>query len=70
MDGMNQGIRERILKELKTREISQYKMAQDLDIPQPSVSRLLKGRSGKIPESWQAILDYLDLELTVTPKKK
>lgn len=65
---MNNDIRQKIIKELARRGISQYKMAHDLDMPQPSLSRLLKGRSGKVPLSWQKMFDYLELELTVKRK--
>lgn len=68
MAGMNSEIREAVTQRMKERGITRYQMAQDLGMEPPNVSRLLNGRSGKVPESWQAILDYLGLELCVREK--
>jgi predicted transcriptional regulator len=68
MSGMNDDIRAAVVLRMAERGVTRYQMAQDLDMDAPNISRLLNGRSGKIPESWQAIFDYLGLELVVKPK--
>jgi hypothetical protein len=70
MMGMNAKIRDEIKSELKRRKISHYQMSKDLEMATPNVARLLNGRSGKIPESWQKIFDYLGYEITITRKEK
>lgn len=70
MVGMNERIRGKIKEEMKRKKMSINALSSKLDMPRPNLSRLLNGRSGKVPESWQAILDELDLELVVQPKKK
>ena len=67
---MNDEIRRVVIEEMKRREITRYQMAKDLKIESPNISRLLNGRSGKVPESWQQIFDYLGLELKLEEKAK
>jgi predicted transcriptional regulator len=70
MNSMTDSIREMVRESMNQQGISTYRLAQLTEIEQPNVTRLLKGRSGKIPDSWQKILDALDLELVVQPKAK
>lgn len=48
--------------------MSQGDLAEKLHMERVNLNRILTGRSGKIPESWQRILDSLGLELIVVPK--
>ena len=43
--------------------------ARAVDMEPPNVSRLLSGASGRVPETWQKILDELGLELIAVPKR-
>lgn len=62
-------IRKQINAFLDERKISRYKLAKDLEKEPANIYRLLKaGGSGEVPQSWQEIFDYLDLELVVRPK--
>ncbi len=70
MNSMTESIREMVRESMNQQGVSTYRLAQLTEIEQPNVTRLLKGRSGKIPYSWQKILDALDLELVVQPKTK
>lgn len=70
MNSMTNSIREMVRESMNQQGISTYRLAQLTEIEQPNVTRLLKGRSGKIPDSWQKILDALDLELVAQPKAK
>lgn len=35
-----------------------------------NVTRALNGRSGRVPELWQSILDALELQIVAIPKQK
>ncbi|GGR31495.1 hypothetical protein GCM10008957_47770 [Deinococcus ruber] len=70
MTGMNDRVREAVKLAMKERDMSQGKLAARLDVERPSVTRLLSGTSGKVPELWQKILDELGLELIAVPKKE
>lgn len=65
---MTEEVRKKVTEEMKRRKISRYRLAEDLDMEKPSISRLLNGRSGKVPESWQKIFDYLGFEVTLKKK--
>lgn len=68
MNNMTEKIRQQIRDVMTEQEMTTYRLAQMTGIDQPNVTRLLKGRSGKIPESWQKVLDALGLELIVKQK--
>ena len=68
--GMNEQVREAVRREMERRELSQGELAKLLEIERPNLTRLLSGRSGKIPKVWQDVLDTLDLELVAIPKRK
>jgi transcriptional regulator with XRE-family HTH domain len=53
---------------MKERGLSQQALAEKVGISQGMVAQYLRGHRGKPADSFQAILDALDLELTVTPK--
>lgn len=65
---MNDTIRKRVRSEMDRADVSTYQLAELVGMKQPNVTRVLTGRSGSIPDSWQKILDALDLELVVVPK--
>ena len=68
MDTVNNNIRERVRSEMERKDVSTYQLAELISMKQPNVVRVLKGRSGSIPDSWQKILDALKLEIVAVPK--
>lgn len=68
--GMNEEVREAVKREMERRELSQGELARQLEMERPNLTRLLSGRSGKIPKVWQDVLDALDLELVALPKRR
>ncbi|MFC4640033.1 helix-turn-helix domain-containing protein [Deinococcus hohokamensis] len=67
---MNEQVREAVKSAMGERKISQGELARRLEVDRPSITRLLSGTSGKVPKLWQEVLDALDLELVVQPKKR
>lgn len=67
---MNEEVREAVKREMERREMSQGELARQLEMERPNLTRLLSGRSGKIPKVWQDVLDALDLELVALPKRR
>jgi transcriptional regulator with XRE-family HTH domain len=53
---------------MKAQGLTQEGLAEKLGTLQPSIARLLSGKSGAIPKLWQEVLDQLDLELVAVPK--
>ena len=53
---------------MKTLGLTQGTLAEKLGTLQPSIARLLSGRSGAVPKLWQEVLDELGLELVAVPK--
>ena len=51
-----------ISKEIEKRQLSQYKIAQDTGVKQPSLSRFMNGGSLKM-ETAGVLLDYLGFEI-------
>lgn len=70
MTGMNEQVREAARQALKAQQRTQAEIADQIGLKQPDVARLLSGRVGQIPESWQKLLDALDLELVAQPRQK
>jgi transcriptional regulator with XRE-family HTH domain len=68
MIGMNERVRQVVKAVMQERELTQTRLAEELGMQQPNLTRLLSGRIGSVPENWQRVLDALDLELTATPK--
>ena len=67
--GMTEQIREQVRAVMAERGISQEKAAEALKVEQPSISRMLRPEGvGKVPESWEKLLDFLGLELVVREK--
>lgn len=53
---------------MKAQGLTQEGLAEQLGTVQPSIARLLSGRSGAVPKLWQEVLDTLGLELVAVPK--
>ncbi|NTY02072.1 XRE family transcriptional regulator [Deinococcus sp. JMULE3] len=70
MAGMNEQVREAVKQAMAARDMSQGELARQTGLVRPAVSKLLNGTVGKVPDNWQRILDLLDLELVVQPKKQ
>ena len=69
MTGMNESVREAVKQAMKGRKLTQRELARAVDMEPPNISRLLSGASGRVPETWQKILDELGLELIAVPKR-
>lgn len=67
--GMNDDIRTAVKRAMKEQGLSQVKLAEELGIDRVNLTRVLSGRSGKTPDSWEKILDRLGLELYVREKR-
>lgn len=50
--------------------MTQADLGERIGMAQPNVQRLLAGRAAHLPDSWQKVLDVLQLELVVIPKEK
>lgn len=68
MPGMTEAVRKAVKARMEKLGKSQGDVAKALDMERVNVTRMLSGRSGKIPEKWLEMLDYLGLELTVKSK--
>ncbi len=53
---------------MKEKGLTQEDLGTILGTPQSSISRILTGKSGKIPELVERIATHLDLELIAIPK--
>ena len=65
--GMNQDVRDAVRQAMKERQLTQVELAQQLGMTQPALAKMLTGRTGQLPGSWQKVLDALGLRLTVEP---
>jgi transcriptional regulator with XRE-family HTH domain len=65
---MNKVVTEQIKRVMEKQGVSQGELSRRTGIERPNITRMLSGRSGKVPESWQKILDELGLELVVKSK--
>ena len=68
LNGMNEQVRQVVRERMKERGVTQTKLAEETGMQQPNLQRLLAGRVGAVPESWQKVLDALGLELVAVPK--
>lgn len=68
MSPMTDQVRKAVKERMAQLGMSQGDLAEKLHMERVNLNRILTGRSGKIPESWQRILDSLGLELIVVPK--
>lgn len=60
---MNEAVLERVRSEVQRRRLTHEQLADHLGLSRPQVSRMLSGRSGRVPEGWAHLLDLLGLEL-------
>lgn len=67
---MNEQVREVVRARMKAQNITQGELGELIGMAQPNVQRLLSGRVGTVPESWQKVLDTLGLELVAIPKEE
>ncbi len=65
---VNKRIRETARQQMKAQGLTQEGLAEKLGTLQPSIARLLSGRSGTVPKLWQDVLAELGLELVAVPK--
>jgi transcriptional regulator with XRE-family HTH domain len=68
MNSMNGTIRQTVKNHMRARDLTQRELARRTDMHETNLARLLAGRSGKINEGWQRVLDELGLELIAVPK--
>ncbi|GGM02481.1 hypothetical protein GCM10010841_08770 [Deinococcus aerophilus] len=66
---MNEQVRHTVRARMKAQGITQIELGELVGMAQPNVQRLLSGRVGAVPDSWQKVLDALGLELVAVPKK-
>ena len=55
---------------IEASDATRYRIAKDVGIPQPQLSRLMAGQSGLSLESLERLCKYLDLEIVIRPKAK
>lgn len=67
---MNAAIREAVRKRMKDLNVTQVALGAQVGMAQPNIQRLLAGRVAPVPDSWQKVLDALNLELVVVPKEE
>ena len=65
---VNKQVQEAIRQRMRERGLSQEALGEAVGMSQPNIARILSGRSGKVPQSVQEILEVLDLELVAVPK--
>lgn len=70
MMGMNEQVRQAVRERMKDQGITQVELGEQIGMAQPNVQRLLSGRVGSVPESWQKVLDALGMELIAVPKQE
>ena len=68
IDSMNEYIRSAFRKRMRELDLTQAELGDALGTPQSSVSRILTGKSGRIPELVGRIAEHLGLELTAVQK--
>lgn len=66
---MNEQVRQAVRESMKAQGVTQTDLGERVGMAQPNIQRLLAGRVGAVPESWQKVLDALGLELVAVPKK-
>ncbi|GGK90957.1 helix-turn-helix domain-containing protein [Deinococcus radiotolerans] len=60
---MNESVLNAVRIEVERRGLTHQQLADQLDMPRSQVSRMLTGKSGRIPDGWVALLQALGLEL-------
>ncbi|MDK2014521.1 helix-turn-helix domain-containing protein [Deinococcus sp. 43] len=67
---MNDQVRQAVRERMKAQGMTQTELGDAVGMAQPNIQRLLAGRVGAVPESWQKVLDALGLELQAVPKRE
>jgi transcriptional regulator with XRE-family HTH domain len=67
---MTETIIKQVRRAMEKQSISQGELSRRTGIERPNINRLLTGKSGKVPENWQKVLDELGLELVVKAKSE
>ncbi|WP_231557291.1 helix-turn-helix domain-containing protein [Deinococcus sp. YIM 77859] len=67
---MNEQVRRAVRERMQEQGLTQTELGELVGMAQPNVQRLLAGRVGAVPESWQRVLDALGLELVAVPRKE
>ena len=65
---VNEKVRNTVKQQMLKKALNQTSLAKRVSMSRVNLVRLLSGRSGQVPESWQKVLDELDLELVAVPK--
>ena len=65
---VNERVRNTVKQQMLRRDLNQTTLAKRVSMSRVNLVRLLSGRSGQVPESWQKVLDELGLELVAVPK--
>ena len=68
MTDMTDDIRLSVRVHMLKNGISQTQLAEDVGLTRQHVSALLTGHRGRLPDSWQRVLDGLGLEVVVRAK--
>ena len=63
-------LRAELRAELARRRIKHKDLAAELGMSRTYLSNLLNGQRGQLTDKWQRLLDHLDLELVVRPKRR
>ncbi|CAN5694217.1 hypothetical protein BH23DEI1_BH23DEI1_05010 [soil metagenome] len=67
---MTDEVRAELRAELARRRLKQKDLADELGMSSTYLSNMLNGQRGQLSIKWQRLLDYLDLELTLTPRRR
>ncbi len=65
---VNDHIRQAIRIELAKRNMKQAELAEKMGMSKQYLNRIMLGQIGKIPKTWEKLLDEFDLELVVRQK--
>ena len=66
---VNDHIRQAIRIELAKRNMKQTELAEKMGMSKQYLNRVMLGQIGKIPKTWEKLLEEFDLELVVRSKK-
>lgn len=69
MLGFMSRILDEIRKAIKTGDKTRYRLSQETSIPQSQLSRLMTGEKGLSFEALERLVEALDLEIIIRPKK-
>lgn len=69
MVNMTEHLRQEVRVAMIRQRINQTELAEKAGLSRQHVSNLLTGHRGKLPEAWEKVLDSLNLQLTVEPKR-